>query len=305
MGIEEIIAYVLVVASVIVGVRAFSSGDGAVDYRQGREAGWSRLPLAFKLLWGFAIAFETTVGATMAELMPRSARRYDQLIKSASLPLTPQRVFACVFFFTVFMVLFGAVFCAGIYLMMPNLSRSWAVFIILVFLIMGWFWPTQDILHVSERRQAEITRQLPFAIDLIGSAMRSGLEFGAAVRHYTSIGAGGALEEEFTRVLNDVSLNRSFIDSLKDMADRVQIEAFTAFVGVVSYGTEIGASISETLRTQGKELRRTRFALAERKAARAPSVMIIPLVCFIMPAVFIVIITPVVLKYKAMGLGLN
>jgi tight adherence protein C len=89
------------------------------------------------------------------------------------------------------------------------------------------------------------------------------------------------------------------------MADRVQIEAFTAFVGVVSYGTEIGASISETLRMQGKELRRTRFALAERKAARAPSVMIIPLVCFIMPAVFIVIITPVVLKYKAMGLGLD
>jgi tight adherence protein C len=73
----------------------------------------------------------------------------------------------------------------------------------------------------------------------------------------------------------------------------------------VSYGNEIGASITETLKMQGKDLRRARFALAERTAARAPAVMIIPLVLFIMPAVFIVIITPVVLRYKAMGLGAN
>ena len=126
-----------------------------------------------------------------------------------------------------------------------------------------------------------------------------------AVRYYTGLRTGGALEEEFNVVLNDVMLNKPFIEALKDMADRVQFEAFTAFVGVVSYGNEIGASITETLKMQGKDLRRARFALAERTAARAPAVMIIPLVLFIMPAVFIVIITPVVLRYKAMGLGAN
>jgi len=71
----------------------------------------------------------------------------------------------------------------------------------------------------------------------------------------------------------------------------------------VCYGAEIGASISHTLKIHGTELRRARFNLAEQKAARAPSVMIFPLALCIMPAVFIVIITPVILRFKATGMG--
>ena len=87
------------------------------------------------------------------------------------------------------------------------------------------------------------------------------------------------------------------------MARRVQVESFTSFVGVVAYGTEIGASISETLRVHGEELRRARFHLAERKAARAPSLMILPMAVFILPAVFIIVITPVMMKMKGTGVG--
>ena len=87
------------------------------------------------------------------------------------------------------------------------------------------------------------------------------------------------------------------------MARRVQIDEFTSFVGVIAYGTEIGASIADTLRIHGEELRRARFHLAERKAARAPSLMILPMALFIMPAVFIIIITPVMMQMKGTGLG--
>ena len=128
--------------------------------------------------------------------------------------------------------------------------------------------------------------------------MRSGLEFGAAMRYYISLKAGGPLEEEFGRVLADVSLGRPFIEALGDMACRLKIEAFTSFVSVVSYGMEIGAPIAQTLKMHGSDLRRERFNLAERKAARAPAVMIIPLVLFIMPSVFIIVLTPMVLRLK-------
>ena len=100
-------------------------------------------------------------------------------------------------------------------------------------------------------------------------------------------------------MLQDVSLGKPFTDSLQSMADRLHIKSFTAFAGVVSYGAEIGASIAATLKMHGAELRRERFALAERKAARAPSVMIFPLAVFIMPAVFIIIFVPVFMQFNA------
>ncbi len=302
ISIEEIIAYLLVAGAVFMGARAFMGGDIAGEFDAKHEPGWKRLPPVFKFFWSMSIAFEDTVGATLAKMMPLSAARYESLAKVAALPLNGKRVFACMFFLTLAMLVAGALACFAIMLLIPEMKPAWNFCVISMLAVVGWFLPGQDLAARAEHRQAELTRQLPFAIDLIGSAMRSGLDFGAAVRYYTELKSGGALEEEFTTVLNDVTMHKPFIDALRDMAKRIQLEAFTAFVGIVAYGTEIGASIADTLKRQGKDLRKMRFAYAERKAARAPSVMIVPLVCFIMPAVFIVIITPVVLKYKAMGL---
>ena len=306
MDMQEIVVYGLVAGAVLsVGVSfALTGGSGKASV-SAREPGWSRLPPIFKMLWGFILLFEDTLGASLSSAMPNQTKRYDSLCKTAALPLSGVRVLTSMFCAAVAMTVVGGLSAAGTYMMFPEFGAVAPLAVLSVFVVMGWFWPSQALARNAELRQAEISRQLPFAIDLIGSAMRSGLEFGAAVRYYTGLRTGGALEEEFNVVLNDVMLNKPFIEALKDMADRVQFEAFTAFVGVVSYGNEIGASITETLKMQGKDLRRARFALAERTAARAPAVMIIPLVLFIMPAVFIVIITPVVLRYKAMGLGAN
>ena len=154
-----------------------------------------------------------------------------------------------------------------------------------------------------EWRKTELTRALPFAIDLMGSAMRAGLEFGAAMRYFVGLGTGGPIQEDFSSVLSQMELGKTRSEALTEMAQRVQIESFTSFVGVVVYGTEIGASIVDTLKMQGEDLRRARFNIAERKAARAPSLMILPMALFIMPAVFIIIITPVVMQMQATGVG--
>ena len=63
---------------------------------------------------------------------------------------------------------------------------------------------------------------------------------------------------------------------------------------------EIGAPVAESLRRHGEDLRKARFNLAERKAARAPAVMILPLVLFVMPSVFIVVLTPMFMRLMPM-----
>ena len=297
MQTQELIVYLFVIGAFLaIGWMFMSHGDDGEYNEYGREAGWSKLPFVFRATWGFVVLFEDSVGAILAEWMPKRAQRFADLSVISALPLTAKRVFAASFALGLLGLLLGLAIAAAVYVAVPS-SWSWtAGLVALAFLAMGWFWPSQDLAHYAEARQEKLTRELPFAIDLIGSAMRSGLDFGASMRYYTSLKTGGPLEEEFGRVLADATLGRPFVDALGDMAKRVKVEAFTAFMGVVSYGMEIGAPIAQTLKMHGGDLRRARFNIAERKAMRAPAVMILPLVLFIMPAVFIIVLTPMVIR---------
>ena len=253
---------------------------------------WSRLPLVFKLLWRPAALLETTVGAFFSAAFGKQSMRYRKLAEISALPLTSRRVFVCKAVCTPLFAIAGST----AYLV-PSIPGSVSNIAVAGFAVFGWMLPSLALDSVARSRQEEIVKSLPFAIDLMGSAMKSGLDFGAAMRYYTKLGNGGALESEFSRVLRDASLGKPIAESLQDMAGRVSIKTFTAFAGVVAYGTEIGASISDTLKVHGAEMRRERFSLAEQKAARAPSVMIFPLAIFIMPAVFLIIFVPVILQF--------
>jgi tight adherence protein C len=158
--------------------------------------------------------------------------------------------------------------------------------------------PPLWLAHSARQRQDLISRALPYAIDLLTVAMQSGQDFGAAVRFLVNEGPSGPLRQEFGIMLKQAELGKSRVEALKDMADRVQMDEFRSLVGAVVQSTEMGSSLAETLKLQAEEVRRRRFHRAERKAARAPSIMLIPTALFILPAVFIVIITPVILRIK-------
>ena len=149
-----------------------------------------------------------------------------------------------------------------------------------------------------------IIHSLPFAIDLIGAAMRSGLDFSAAIRYYVSTeNKNNPLAIEFGVMLKQMELGKNRIEALEDMARRIQNDDFSSFAGAVAHGTEIGASIVDTMKVQAEEMRRARFNIAERKAARAPSIMILPIAVFIMPAIFVIIGTPVLIRLSQSGMG--
>jgi tight adherence protein C len=128
------------------------------------------------------------------------------------------------------------------------------------------------------------------------------LDFNAAVRYYLSIGMGGPLPVEVGAMLRQSELGKSRVEALQEMASRVQTDSFTSFVDAVTHGIEVGASIVETMKMQGEDMRRERFHLAERQAARAPSVMIFPTALFLMPAVFIMVGVPVYFQVVQSGL---
>ena len=264
--------------------------------------GGEHLPKLFLFFWPTLLLFEFSLGRPLARFMSVRAAKYERLIRASGLPLTPERIFTTQFFGMLGAAVLGAGISAVLLVLFPDMRLVWCLGVLLFFMFVGWVYPSIVIEKFVRWRQGELTRALPFAIDLIGSAMRSGLEFGAAMRYFTGVKMGDPLTDEFGIVLQQIELGKTRTEALADMAHRVQLDEFTSFVGVIAYGTEIGASIAETLRIHGEELRRARFHLAERKAARAPSLMIFPMALFIMPAVFIIIITPVIMQMRGTGM---
>lgn len=258
------------------------------------DAGRKVLPSVYRLFYRYIVALSQGVGSALANASPRAAKRYGDVILMSGFNLTAAMIFAAQFF-TAGMAAF--VVCVAGFLLSGDASGALMAAALAGFL--GWIYPSMAVARHAKKRQSEIVKTLPFAIDLVTSAMSAGLDFSAAVRYYVGMGGTNALAVEFGLLLRQMELGKSRVEALLEMGTHVQTEEFSAFVGAVAHGTEIGASIIDTLRIQGEDLRRARFNMAERKAARAPTLMIFPIVLFIVPSVFIIVMTPVILQFMS------
>ena len=234
----------------------------------------------------------------MTTLFPGKSQEIAKDIKLAALPLETADVFAAQLLWGLLAATGGIIFML---LLEMDLAYLAAAFVITVFI--GWLIPMVQVQNLAEKRLTSIRRDLPFAIDLISSAMTAGLDFSAAVRYYVEHSERCPLTQEFGITLKMLELGNNRNDALKAMADRLGLDEFRSLVNAVVQGTEMGASISDTLRINAEEMRRVRVAAAERKAQRAPSLMMIPMALFIMPSVFIIILVPIFLRVQASGMS--
>lgn len=257
------------------------------------------IPPLFRMTWGLVSYFTESVGAFSEDLQPVRKQKMQNALIVANIKMDTTIIFAAEILFCLICSVAGALIS-----MMITTNGIALLIVALVFGFVGFIMPSTAIVSSADKRQNQIMKSLPFAIDLIGSAMRSGIDFTAAVRYYVSTEtADNPLALEFGILLRQLELGKTRIEALEDMSKRVQHDAFGAFTSAVIHGMEVGASIVETMKIQAEEMRRVRFNAAERKAARAVSAMIFPIAVFIMPAMFIIIGTPVLLKVFSSGLG--
>lgn len=255
----------------------------------GRNALGGALKTFFPVLvWGSQV-----FGGPLCSLRPRRAETVRRRLLLANLPLSPEMVLGSQG------VLALAGVLAGLVLFALSGHAKAGLCVGGLAALCGWFFPPSALQSRAENRRTEIVRGLPFAIDLIGSAMHAGLDFNASIRYYVGLGLKSPLTEEFSQMLRESELGKSRMEALQSMAERVQTPVFTSFVDAVAHGIEVGASLVGTMRMQGEDMRRARFHVAEQKAARASSLMILPMAVFIMPAVFVMVFVPVWLRYKA------
>lgn len=183
-----------------------------------------------------------------------------------------------------------------VYLASPISAAYKLAFIVLGALI-GIRLPTMLLRIRATRRKEKIVKALPFAYDLLGISVEAGMGFDGAMAAVTDR-SRGPLTEEFSRTLTEIRLGKPRNQALIDLGNRTGVDDLRSFVSAVSFISDLGGSLTDVLRVQAEAMRVKRRQRAEEKAMKAPVKMMIPLVFFIFPALFVVILGPAVISIQ-------
>ncbi len=146
-----------------------------------------------------------------------------------------------------------------------------------------------------KQRQRSILLQLPDALDLLTISVEAGLGFDGAMMEVIQKW-DNELAQEFSTVLSEMKLGKSRRDALRGMSSRVKVQEVQLFISSIVQADEIGMSISRTLSIQSEQMRLRRRQKAEELAHKAVIKIIFPMVFFIFPALFAVLLGPTIPK---------
>jgi tight adherence protein C len=172
---------------------------------------------------------------------------------------------------------------------------STAILYSLIALVLGFFFPQLWLDEQIKKRQQEVQKALPDALDLLTICVEAGLGFDAAMSNVAQKW-DNELSLAFARCIRETQLGKIRRDALRDMADRIDLSDLTSFVAAVVQSEQLGVSMAKILRIQSDQMRMRRRQIAEEKAQQAPIKMLLPMVGFIFPSIFIVLLTPAALR---------
>lgn len=165
-----------------------------------------------------------------------------------------------------------------------------------VILLWSYAYPGLWLRRALAQRHRSIQKALPFVLDLLTLSVEAGLDFMNAMQRIVERRKVDAIGEEFIRVLREIQLGKTRRNALRDMAERVDQTDLRSIVNAFSQADELGVGIATILRIQADQMRLRRFERAEKLANEAPVKMLFPLVAFIFPSVFLVLLGPIILQ---------
>lgn len=194
-------------------------------------------------------------------------------------------------------ILLAILFSTSIGFVIRNAGKPiWQVGVIaFIGFMIGWFSVDTWLTGRARRRREEVERSMPDLLDLLTVSVEAGLGFEGALMKIVEK-TDGLLSDEFLTVLREIKMGKSRREAMKDMAARLNVDALSNFVGSIVLAEQLGISIGNVLRIQSKEIRQRKRQKAEETAMKAPIKMLIPMLMFIFPAVFIVLLGPAMIQ---------
>jgi tight adherence protein C len=181
--------------------------------------------------------------------------------------------------------------------MLSSVGPLQQILFVLVMILIGFMLPSIWLGQRIRRRQNDILKTLPDAIDLLTISVEAGLPFDGAMQRVADKW-DNEISRAFGRVLTELRVGKSRRDALRDMSDRAGVPDVTSFVAALVQADQLGISIAKVLRIQSEQMRIKRRQRAEEKAHQAPIKMLFPMVFLIFPTLWIVILGPAIIILK-------
>ena len=196
----------------------------------------------------------------------------------------------------VFLMLFPAL---GWLAMSSSGSPDGTVLVLLA--LVGAVLPQLWMRDTRTKRNFELVRNLPVYLEYLSMCVDAGLNFAGALKQSVDKGPKGAMRNEFRIVLRDINSGETRADALTRLEKRVDLSDISIFVRAVIQAERMGSSMKETLVIQAEQRLTERFQRAEKMAMEAPVKLVVPLVVFIFPLTFIILLFPIVVKFLEQG----
>ena len=172
------------------------------------------------------------------------------------------------------------------------------LYCVLIVCILTYKYPEYRIVNLTKKKQKEFIKFFPDAVDLLSVCVEAGLGIDSAIEKVAQEFSGLSEEVslEFTRLSKDVMSGLSREDALKNMAKRVNTQDLQSFCAMLIQSEKMGTSIAQSLKVYCDTLRTRKKQRVEELVQSASTKMTIPMILFLLPALFIVILYPAVIK---------
>ena len=177
------------------------------------------------------------------------------------------------------------------------LATGWPPWVAALGSVLGIVYPFVWLRDRVRQRHFEIQRELPYHIDLLTLCVEAGLDFAAGVAKTVEKGKPGPLRDELSQFLAEVRVGKTRAEALEAMSARVGLPALANFVAALVQAERMGTGLGKTLRSQAEQLRNERSQRAEKAAGEAPVKILIPLVLFVFPTIWIILAAPLVFQW--------
>lgn len=200
------------------------------------------------------------------------------------------------FFFKFVMPLFAAIFAVVVVYGLDLLSDNSFLQMLLALgiIILGFYSPDMFVKNIADKRRDSIRKALPDALDLMVICAEAGLTLDAALNRVARemSNASTELADEFGLAAIELGFLTERRQALLNLAERVDLKAIRGVVATLIQTEKYGTPLAQSLRVLSSEFRNERMMRAEEKAARLPAIMTIPLILFILPTLFVVLLGP-------------
>jgi tight adherence protein C len=162
----------------------------------------------------------------------------------------------------------------------------------------GFFGPNEYVRHAAKKRQKQVRRGLPNALDLMVVCVESGLGLDQAVVQVAKElqFAHPEISQEFGLMNLEMKAGKRRADALRNLADRTGVDEVKKLVAVLVQADRFGTSIAQSLRGHSEFMRVQTRQIAEEKAAKLGVKLVFPIFFCILPSLFVVTVGPVLVR---------